>query len=314
MNRKSVIKSFIFCFFSISAIGCNEIAQVVTPTCSDETTLTLVRQILSENIAETGRELPPEELEKRLTFTLPHATKLEENIRKYSCEATLIAKNKSTEHKMSLEYESQLDDNNNHLVQITNITNGDVDAMKSILTAEKANTAESQSHDTTAAITPSTTDNPKFMDYPAPPIFSGPPAKLLLDSDLAKEYQTRLTEAMSSDPAFAGEYVEALWGCGSSGCIEEFLVNKRTGKVVETTFRSYSVTIGYEDSGELIEERVGEATEASKIDSRLLVTKEVTVDSNGKPHEYFAKFYEIDNGQLKLIKKVAIPKPAPATN
>jgi hypothetical protein len=139
MNRALLVKSFILLIFFTTTIGCNEIAQVVTPTCSDETTFTLVRQILSDNIVDADHQLSPEELKKRLTFTLPHATKLEENIRKYTCEATLTARSESSVHKMSLVYESQLDDNHNHLVQITNLTNGDVDAMKSILTANTSN-------------------------------------------------------------------------------------------------------------------------------------------------------------------------------
>lgn len=150
--------------------------------------------------------------------------------------------------------------------------------------------------------------NPKFKDYPAPPRYDGPPAKLSLDSDFAKEYRSRLTEAMSDAPVFAGEYVATGWGCGSGGCYVQALVNKRTGKAIETTFGAHNVTVDFEN---FVEERVGEEIEAMKVDSSLLVTREVTEDDDGNPHEYFAKFYVIDNGQLKLIKKVAIPKPAP---
>ena len=155
------------------------------------------------------------------------------------------------------------------------------------------------------------TGNPKFKDYPAPPLYSGPPAKLLLDSDFAKEYRSRLMEAMTDTPAFAGEYVLTGWGCGSGGCYVESLVNKRTGKAVETDFGAHSVMTDMENG---VEERVGEWIVAKKIDSSLLVTQEVTEDDEGNPHEYFAKYYVADNGQLKLIKKVAIPKPAPEAN
>ena len=153
--------------------------------------------------------------------------------------------------------------------------------------------------------------NPKFKDYPAPSLYTGAPAKLLLDSDFAKEYRSRLTEAMADTPTFAGEYVLTGWGCGSGGCYVESLVNKRTGKALETNFGAHSVWTDMENG---VEERVGEWIVGKKIDSSLLVTQEVTEDDEGNPHEYFAKFYLADNGQLKLIKKVAIPKPAPEEN
>lgn len=166
---------------------------------------------------------------------------------------------------------------------------------------------------TSAAAAPAAppTGNPKFKDYPAPPLYSGPPAKLLLDSDFAKEYRSRLTEAMADTPTFAGEYVLTGWGCGSGGCYVESLVNKRTGKALETNFGAHSVWTDMENG---VEERVGEWIVSKKIDSNLLVTQEVTEDDEGNPHEYFAKFYVADSGQLKLIKKVAIPKPAPGAN
>ena len=166
---------------------------------------------------------------------------------------------------------------------------------------------------TSAAAAPAapSTENPKFKDYPAPPLYSGLPAKLLLDSDFAKEYRSRLTEAMADTPAFAGEYVLTGWGCGSGGCYVESLVNKHTGKALETDFGAHNVWTDMENG---VEERVGEWIVAKKIDSSLLVTQEVTEDDEGNPHEYFAKFYVADNGQLKLIKKVPIPKPAPEAN
>ena len=135
MKKSLFAKTSILFLISAATSGCNQIAQVVTPTCSDDTTLTLVRKIISENIADANHQLSQEELKKRLTFNLVHATKLEENIRKYTCEATLIVSNGSDEYKKNLEYESQLDDADNHLVMIINLTNGDALAIKPIITA-----------------------------------------------------------------------------------------------------------------------------------------------------------------------------------
>ncbi len=145
--------------------------------------------------------------------------------------------------------------------------------------------------------------NPKYKDYPAPPLYTGPAAKLVLDNDLAKEYRSRLNEAMKGKPVFAGEYVETGWGCGTGGCYVTAFVNKRTGKVLEQTFLAYS---SFDDvTG--IEERIGEEIEPLKLNSRLLVTQEIT-EGEPKERSYFANFYKLDGDKLKLIKRVAIPK------
>ncbi|MNF83060.1 hypothetical protein D3C84_653740 [compost metagenome] len=153
---------------------------------------------------------------------------------------------------------------------------------------------------TNVAQTQNLITQPHSEDYPAPPIYKGKPAKLSLDSELAKTFRTRLTAALSQDPFYAGEYVRTGWGCGSSGCYYEVLLNKRTGKVLETTFSAYSVqdTISGDDI------RVGEWIGTANIDSRLLTTTEVQESNDGKSFISFTKFYLINNGKLELIKMV----------
>ncbi|WP_429168181.1 hypothetical protein [Aeromonas rivipollensis] len=62
---------------------------------------------------------------------------------------------------------------------------------------------------------------PRKEDYPAPAVYKGKPAKLSLDSELARTFRTRLTAALSQKPVYAGEYVLTGWGCGSSGCYNQ---------------------------------------------------------------------------------------------
>ncbi|WP_026470950.1 hypothetical protein [Alkanindiges illinoisensis] len=146
--------------------------------------------------------------------------------------------------------------------------------------------------------------NPKYRDYPVTEYYKGSAAKLVLNNEIAKSFPTRLNEALKSKPVLAGEYVIAGWGCGSSGCYDTVIVNKRTGQVVPKIFEAYSA-FDY-DKGE-DGPRVGEEIESPRLDSRLLVTEEVVEGKDGK-YLYFANYYLLDNSQLKRIKRVTLKK------
>lgn len=141
---------------------------------------------------------------------------------------------------------------------------------------------------------------PQKEDYPAPPVYKGKPAKLSLESELARTFRTRLTAALSQKPVYAGEYVLTGWGCGSSGCYDQVLVNKRTGKVLDTVFNAYS---SYDVNDES-DTRVGEWIESPQIDSRLLTTVKVESSQDGKIFIYYTNYYIVDKKQLTLIKTV----------
>lgn len=141
---------------------------------------------------------------------------------------------------------------------------------------------------------------PRTKDYPAPPVYKGKPAKLSLDSELARTFRTRLTAALSQKPVYAGEYVLTGWGCGSSGCYDQVLVNKRTGKVLDAVFNAYS---SYDVSNDS-DIRVGEWIESPQIDSRLLTTVKVENSQDGKSFVYYTNYYIVDKNQLTLIKTV----------
>jgi hypothetical protein len=72
---------------------------------------------------------------------------------------------------------------------------------------------------------------PGWTDFPAGAAHAGPPAPLDESSADARMFRTRLREALARPADFAGEYVIALWGCGS-GCLSGAAVNRSTGKAV----------------------------------------------------------------------------------
>ncbi len=158
--------------------------------------------------------------------------------------------------------------------------------------AKNKNTTEVQSKQLT----------PQFKDYPVSSIYKGLAAKLVLDNNSAKAFEKQINQALAEDKIkFAGEYIIVRFSCGTAGCMTEFLVNKRTGKMLHVDLTSYLTIV---DSKRNVEERVGETIESTMADSHLLVTREVTEGKGHKPAEYFNKFYILDQGKLKLIKKI----------
>jgi hypothetical protein len=132
---------------------------------------------------------------------------------------------------------------------------------------------------------------PKFKNYPARPVYTGPAAKLVLSNDLAKDYRTRLSEVLSlGKPTFAGEYVAASWGCGTS-CVITAFVNKRTGKTLKKSF-------GGENAPYLTDFR---------IDSKLIVAEgynDFDEEGANESGNYSAYFYVLEDDELKLIRKI----------
>lgn len=140
------------------------------------------------------------------------------------------------------------------------------------------------------AMTATFANTPQFKDYPAK-VYTGPAAKLKLNNEFAKTFKTRFSSALNQKPTFAGEYVLVSWGCGA-GCVVDAFVNKRTGEVVEDSFGG---------DGE-------ETIEASRLNSKLLVTKETIVDGDYNPIGERVKHYTIENSKFKLIKLVPLKK------
>ena len=76
------------------------------PKCSDEETLNLVRGLFFDVSFYTKKEL-----ETNVVFENPLATAEYKNIKKISCEATVVVANA---YQLPIKYESQLDDKNQH--------------------------------------------------------------------------------------------------------------------------------------------------------------------------------------------------------
>jgi uncharacterized protein YecT (DUF1311 family) len=99
-------------------LGCSK--QV--PKCSDDDTITLARKIIFDQIG--GSEgLTDKEIQENMKFALPRATGHDEKIKKYSCEAKLIAGNTI---ELPISYASQLDDQGQHIVSVGGISRGDL--------------------------------------------------------------------------------------------------------------------------------------------------------------------------------------------
>lgn len=127
------------------------------PKCSDEKTLNLVRDIVSRQIGMSN-EVPQNEVYENLKFELPKATAFDKDIKKISCTTTLVAGNS---YRLTTEYESQLDDNNEHIVASSNISIEDAWRLKqAVLTAiqkNKASNAAKQETQNSGNIAPANT-------------------------------------------------------------------------------------------------------------------------------------------------------------
>lgn len=121
MNQK--VKSIaIATFLSALLAGCAK----EPPKCSDNETFTLFRKIIVEQLG--NREgVTDKELHENMKIELPRASAFDEKIKKYSCEAKLIA---GGAIELPVTYESQLDDKNQHIVSVSGISKRDLMAIK----------------------------------------------------------------------------------------------------------------------------------------------------------------------------------------
>ena len=71
----------------------------------------------------------------------------------------------------------------------------------------------------------------RFRDYPAARHYSGKYAPLnLIPGTAAWDFRTRIREASSQKPNFAGHYILARWGCGAE-CLSYAIIDVKTGEV-----------------------------------------------------------------------------------
>lgn len=125
MNYKtvSIIATLVAAFIS----GCAK----EPPKCSDEKTFSLIRQIIVEKLG--GREgVSDKELLDNIKIELPRPSAYDEKIKKYSCEAKLVA---GGTIELPIRYESQLDDKNDHIVSIGSISGSDQMSLQIAITS-----------------------------------------------------------------------------------------------------------------------------------------------------------------------------------
>ncbi len=126
--------------------GCSKQA----PKCSDDETATLVRKIILDQIG--GSEgLSEKEIKENMKIEYSRASAYDEKIKKYSCEAKLIAGNS---YQLPITYESQLDDKGQHIVSVGGIMRGDLIAVHSAIKESVIKTRAPKSEATPAPAQP----------------------------------------------------------------------------------------------------------------------------------------------------------------
>lgn len=137
---------------------------------------------------------------------------------------------------------------------------------------------------------------PKGNDYPADHIYNAKPAEHIDSSDeFTNTFRTRFKTAIQGNVVFAGEFAQAEWGCGSSGCHVVAFINKRTGRALSHTFMAYDA--GDDDNPKPIGEEIIYINKGSN----LLVTYETSDSSENKYYKYYV--LDKEKNVLTLIKK-----------
>lgn len=145
---KQSLRTAAFLITALLAAGCS----TEPPKCSDESTLNLVRKIL---LNKMDLSLSDAEKQTVLKFEYPHATAIDEKIKKYSCESKLIA---GDSMELPITYESQLDDKNEHLVGLGRISIADGEMMEAAVREKLQRQAVAKN--ASASVTPAAGINP----------------------------------------------------------------------------------------------------------------------------------------------------------
>lgn len=100
-------------------------------------------------------------------------------------------------------------------------------------------------------------DVPRFDRYPSATDWQGPSAAIKLTTPSERMFRTRLAEAGTQPPNFAGHYRITYWGCGSE-CSASAVIDLQTGHVYPPALglkgtgweRWISCTASFEGTGE----------------------------------------------------------------
>ncbi len=135
-------------------LGCSK----EPPKCSDESTFSLVREIVRDQVG--AREgFSDSEIKENIAFSVPRAAAFDEKIKKYSCEATMTV---AGTYVIPIAYESQLDDKNEHVGSLQRIGRGDlIQIARALVNSKNSKSAvpdPSSTNSSAQPATPSTTN------------------------------------------------------------------------------------------------------------------------------------------------------------
>lgn len=88
------------------------------PKCSDEKTLTMVKEIILKAVGESAVDT--------IRIQLPRPSAYDSKIKKYSCDGSLVVDGNDWLDPIPIKYESQFDDKENHVVTVQSISPDDM--------------------------------------------------------------------------------------------------------------------------------------------------------------------------------------------
>ena len=129
---------------------------------------------------------------------------------------------------------------------------------------------------------------PAFANYPVVARYRGPrAAPHLRPGTVAWQFRTRIREAATQPPNFAGRYVLATWGCGTE-CVSYAIIDAKTGAVYFGNKTVCCWGMAVPDDFEPVR---------GQLDSRLLVcTGLLNEQGSNKAH-----YYTFANGRLAAV-------------
>lgn len=154
---------------------------------------------------------------------------------------------------------------------------------------------------------------PQYSDHPAARSFTGRAATVRLVTAQDRKYRTRLLAAAGTSPNFAGNYILALWGCGTA-CTEGAVIDPKTGTISWLPYFvvgcSFGLTCGDQVEPPQIEFRA---------DSRLLILNGqrgiVQGRSSAPSRENISAagrfYYLFEHGQFRLLRADRHPQTQP---
>jgi uncharacterized protein YecT (DUF1311 family) len=126
--KEKMHKSLVAILLASSLAACTK----EPPMCSDAPTVALVKEIILDKLGvdtAAKEKIGAEFFDRLLTLENMRPSAFDEKIKKFSCEATLVAKSEGAEgstYRLPVNFESQLDDKDNHIVAVNGLLISDL--------------------------------------------------------------------------------------------------------------------------------------------------------------------------------------------